>query len=103
MAQHSRDGEKLATEDKTLQHSSSCKPSSVINQLKTKVKRKPKIMTLDLSDSGSNLSVNNINNHTLTKRGSPERSELVRQQPVALETIFSYDGTDADRNSNQGK
>lgn len=103
MAQHSRDMEKATNEEKTLQHSSTCKPSSVINQLKTKVKRKPKTTTLDLSDSGSNLSLNNINNHTLTKRGSPERMELTRYQPIALETIFSYDGTEPDRNSNQGK
>ena len=99
MAQHSRDMEKATNEEKILQHSSTCKSSSVINQLKTKVKRKTKTTTLDLSDSGSNLSLNNINNH----RKSPERLELTRHQPIALETIFSYDGTEPDRNSNQGK
>lgn len=112
MSQQNRDSEKGINEEKPSQNSSCsfAKSASMINQLKTKVRRRSKNITLDQSDSGSNVSLNNILNNTTTKRTSPEEIDLIRPQPTIvnelrstpLETIFSYDGTDPDQNSNRG-
>ena len=116
MSQQRRDSEKGTNDEKSSQHCSCpvTKSTSVISQLKTKVRRRTKNTTIDLSDSGSNHSLNNILTNSAAKRINQEEMDLTRSQstttttivselrPTSLETIFSYDGTDPDLNSNRG-
>lgn len=114
MSHHHRDTEKSMRAEKTLQrrHShhghSLPRASAVIDHIKTKVKRKrsSKQDSIELSDTISNQSENiNNNNNNIKHSVEPTHHRSTTADdlhPTVLATIFSYDGTDTELNSNNG-
>jgi hypothetical protein len=104
MSHHHRDTEKqTTTTEKPLhrRHShhghSHLRASTVIDHLKTKVKRRrlSKHGSVELSDAISNQS-ENTNNSSNANESTHQRSTTaaVELHPMGLETIFSHDGND---------
>ena len=102
MSHHHRDTEKQTADEKPLRrrHShhdhSHLKASTVIDHLKTKVRRRrlSKHGSVELSDAMSNQSENTTSNSNTSEPTYYRPTTTMELHPTALETIFSYDGND---------
>jgi hypothetical protein len=115
MSHHHRDTEKQMSTEQTLHrrhshhgHSHLRAAGSVIDHLKTKVKRKriSKHGSAELSDTTSNQSENINNNSNIQHSVEPTHHQSTTAgnlHPMVLPTIFSFDGNDdTELNSNNG-